>query len=428
MWRRDQVDSATILKGQRVLHTYSLRGLTLVTTSEVLAGRALKIENRRICSLEDSAKHEVRLAEGLFCYPALLNVHDHLRGNYLPRIGPTDGAYYLNWSYWENDLRASAVVLDERAKIDVEQMYQLSAYKNLFSGVATANDHITHEFNEPFIPGLPIRVIREYTLAHECSSFDLKWGDGIQIEHRRAVERDHPFITHLEEGFDAESQDGVGILARLGCLDDHGVFIHCIGFSDEDIRQVAAAGASVAWCPASNLFMFNVTCKVRKMLEAGVNLSIGTDSTHTGSVNLLEEMRLARETYRRMYGEELEPRRIAAMVTANPARAFRLQGRTGSIAAGMLADLLILRPRASDPYEALLAAQIEDIELLLLEGTPILGAAEHEELFALRECPYTRVKVRGRAMCAKGDPAGLLAEVRRAVGFRKVLDYLPLDD
>lgn len=410
-----------------MLHTYSLRGLTLVTSAQILPERNLKIENRRIRGLGDKAKHEVRFAEGLFCYPALINVHDHLRGNYLPRIGPGDGEYYLNWSYWEKDLRASAVVA-ERAKIGVEEMYQLSAYKNLFSGVATVNDHFPHEFNEPFIPSLPIRVIREYTLAHECSSFDLKWGEGIQIEHRRAVERGYPFITHLEEGFDAESQQGVEILDHLGCLDDHDVLIHCIGFSDEDIRRVGAAGATVAWCPASNLFMFNVTCKVRKLLAAGVNLTIGTDSTHTGSVNLLEEMRLARSTYRRLYGEDLAPRLVAEMVTANPAKAFRLHSRTGSIAAGKLADLLVLRPRREDPYEALLAAQIEDIELLLLEGTPILGAAEHEELFALRQCPYTRVGVRGRAMCVKGDPAGLLSQVRRAVGFKKVLDYLPLDD
>jgi 5-methylthioadenosine/S-adenosylhomocysteine deaminase len=410
-----------------VLHTYSLHGLSFVTSARIPPERTLKIENRRIRTLGDTAKHEVRFAEGLFCYPALINVHDHLRGNYLPRIGPVDGEYYLNWSYWEKDLRGSAVVA-ERSNIGVEEMYRLSAYKNLFSGVATVNDHFPHEFNEPFIPRLPIRVIREYTLAHECSSFDLKWGDGIQVEHRRAVERNHPFITHLEEGFDPESQDGVEILAALGCLDEHDVLIHCIGFSDEDIRRVAAAGASVAWCPASNLFMFNVTCKVRKLLEAGVNVAIGTDSTHTGSVNLLEEMRLARETYRRLYGEDLPAKRIAEMVTANPARAFRLEERTGSIAEGKLADLLVLRPRVSDPYEALLAAQIEDIELLLLEGTPILGAAEHEELFALRECPFTRIRIRGRQFCVKGDPAGLLAGVRRAVGFKKVLDYLPLDD
>jgi 5-methylthioadenosine/S-adenosylhomocysteine deaminase len=114
-------------------------------------------------------------------------------------------------------------------------------------------------------------------------------------------------------------------------------------------------------------------------------------------------------------------------VTINPAAALRMDNRIGSVEDGKLADLLVLRPRSSDPYEAVLQAQIEDIELLLYEGTPILGAAEHEELFRLRECPYTRIRVRGREMCAKGDPAGLLSRVRRAVGHKKVLDYLPLD-
>jgi hypothetical protein len=104
-----------------------------------------------------------------------------------------------------------------------------------------------------------------------------------------------------------------------------------------------------------------------------------------------------------------------------------MENRTGSIEDGKLADLLVLRPRSSEPYEALLEAQMEDIELLLHEGTPILGAAEHEELFRLRECPYTRIRVRGREMCVKGDPGGLLARVRQAVGHKKVLDYLPLD-
>jgi cytosine/adenosine deaminase-related metal-dependent hydrolase len=184
----------------------------------------------------------------------------------------------------------------------------------------------------------------------------------------------------------------------------------------------------VVWCPASNLFMFNVTCKVRKLIRQGVNLAIGTDSTHTGSLNLLEEMRFARATYRRLYGEDLEPRRIYAMVTANPARALRRAEDIGSIAEGRRADLLVLKPRTADPYEALLAARIEDVELLLLEGTPIYGEAAHEELFALRDCPYSRVRIRGREKCVRGDPAGLLAAVRRAVGFKKVLDYLPLDD
>jgi 5-methylthioadenosine/S-adenosylhomocysteine deaminase len=409
-----------------MLLTYSLSGTTVVSPDRAPHPGCLKIEKQRLRLSSRAAKLDLALPAGTFCYPALINVHDHFRGNYLPRIGPRNGDYYLNWSYWERDLRASPV-LDERARISVDEMYQLSAYKNLFSGVVTANDHFPHEFNEPFIPRLPIRVINEYALAHECSSFDLHWGDGVETEHQRAVERDWPFITHLEEGFDAESQAGVDTLEAAGCLDDHDVLIHCIGFSDADIRKVRAAGASVVWCPASNLFMFNVTCKVKKLLEQGVNVAIGTDSTHTGSVNLLEEMRFARETYRRLYGEDLPAARILRMVTINPARAFRMGDRTGSIEDGKLADLLVLRPRSSDPYEALLEAQIEDIELLLYEGTPILGFAEHEELFRLRECPYTRVRVRGREMCVKGDPGGLLSRVRQAVGHNKVLDYLPLD-
>jgi cytosine/adenosine deaminase-related metal-dependent hydrolase len=272
-----------------------------------------------------------------------------------------------------------------------------------------------------------MRLIGNYTLAHECSSFDLKWGEGIEIEHERARRLNWPFITHLEEGFDPESQDGVGILERLGCLDDHCVLVHCIGFSDEDVDKVARAGATVAWCPASNLFMFNLTCKVRLMLKAGINVALGTDSTGSGSLNLLEEMRFARATYRRLYGEELAPRTIVDMVTRNPARAFRMDRDIGSLEPGRLADVLVLRQTAADPYESLLAAHTEDIELLVQDGTPIFGAAEREELFSARGARASRVKVHGREMLVKGDPAGLLERVRRAVGFRKVLEFLPLE-
>ena len=138
-----------------------------------------------------------------------MNVHDHLRGDYLPRVGPAEGSYYANWSHWDADLKASPVY-SERAALSVEQMYLLGGYKNLFSGVGTVNDHFPHELNDAYLGALPIRAAREYCLAHECSSFDLKWGDGIEVEHARALERGWPFITHLEEGFDAESMDGIG--------------------------------------------------------------------------------------------------------------------------------------------------------------------------------------------------------------------------
>lgn len=359
-----------------------------------------------------------------FVYPALINVHDHMRGNYVPRVGPPKGRFYLNWSFWDADLKSSKVY-EERANLGVETMYFLSAYKNLFSGVATVNDHFPHEINDPYIPFLPIRVIKEYALAHECSSYDLKWGKGVEVEHAQAVKNDWPFITHLEEGFDAEAQDGIGVLERLGCLTEHDLFIHCIGFSDEDIAKTAKAGASVSWCPASNLFMFNVTCKIRKLLKAGVNVSIGTDSTHTGSINLLAEMQFARAVYRRLYGEDLPAKTLFQMVTANPAKAFRIYDKSGTLEPGKRADVLILKARHDDPYENLAQAKMDDIEFLSVDGKPVYA---DERFWELMPGPkHEEVKVGRRMMRVKGSPLSLYRSVRKAVGFDKKLDYLPFE-
>ncbi|PKL25077.1 MAG: hydrolase [Spirochaetae bacterium HGW-Spirochaetae-3] len=397
-----------------------------IASGDTIRGRAsVSVSGKKLTS-NRVAGPAFDLGGSSFVYPALINVHDHFRGNYLPRVGPKDDKYYLNWAPWDADLKSSPV-FDERSNISVDQMYFLSAYKSLFSGVATANDHFPHEINGVYLPRLPIRVIEEYCLSHECSSFDLHWGDGIEIEHKRALERNWPHITHLEEGFDPESQDGIPILEKLGCLDDHDVFIHCIGFSDEDIGKTSRAGASVAWCPGSNIFMFNVTCKIRKMLEAGVNVSIGTDSTATGSVNLLAEMKFAREVYRDMYGEDLPAKTVFKMVTANPAKAFRMSDRIGALDPGMNADILVLKARKEEPYENLAAATMEDIEFLSVDGAPVLAEKRFEELLPGNGADYEEIRIGGRAMFAKGAPATLYREIRDAVGFKKRLEFLPFD-
>ena len=226
-------------EGTRMLTTYSLSGLTVVTPDD----RRLRLEHhRRPAQAGQGGLHGASStctsAAGTRPFPALINVHDHFNGNYLPRVGPPPGGVLPELVVLGQGPEGLRRGQDRAPKTTVEQRYFLSAYKNLFSGVVTANDHFPHEWNEPFLPRLPIRADRaSYTLAHECSSFDLKWGDGIEIEHARAQKGNLPFITHLEEGFDEETQRGIEILEELGCLDDHDVFIHCIGFSDEDIQK-----------------------------------------------------------------------------------------------------------------------------------------------------------------------------------------------
>jgi cytosine/adenosine deaminase-related metal-dependent hydrolase len=360
-------------------------------------------------------------------YPGLINTHDHLQGNYLPPVGPKPGAFYLTWLPWDNDLKASATFA-ERSKLSRDDLYSLSGYKCLFSGVTTVNDHFPHVLNHTILPSLPIRAIQEYCLSHEASSYDLKWGDSIETEHEWAVENRWPFITHLSEGFDDEAMRGVENLEKRGALDAHCLLVHCIGFSDQDIQKVAKAGASISWCPASNMFMFNVTAKIRKFLKAGISVTIGTDSSATGSFNLLEEMRYARNLYRGLYGEDLPARTIFEMVTANAARAFKLENRIGTLEDGKLADILILKGRVDDPFENLVSASMEDIELLTLAGKPIYGEFRFLELLG-GKIPrgYSEITVGGRSMFVSGDPAALYRSVRKKVGLKKVLDFLPFE-
>jgi cytosine/adenosine deaminase-related metal-dependent hydrolase len=360
-------------------------------------------------------------------YPSLINTHDHLQGNYLPPVGPKPGSFYLTWLPWDNDLKASKT-FTERSNLSREDLYNLSGYKCLFSGVTTVNDHFPQKLNGKILPTLPIRAILEYGLAHESSSYDLKWGDGVEVEHERAIQNKWPFITHLAEGFDEESMQGVENLEKIGILDNHCLLIHCIGFSDEDIKKVAGAGASVSWCGFSNKFMFNVTCKIRKFLKAGVNVSIGTDSSATGSYNFLAEIKYDRQLYRDMYGEDLPAKTIFDMVTINAAKAFWMQDRIGSLEEGKLADVLVLKGRHDDPYENLVSASMHDIELLILAGNPIYGELRFLDIFGGRlPGGYTQITVGERPMFVKGDPAGLYTEARKKIGFKKVLDYLPFE-
>jgi len=410
---------------------YTLANGVIVSPGKKAHTGSLGIKGEKIVSSCGNVK--IDLKEKSFVYPSLINTHDHLQGNYRPPVGPEKGKFYLTWLPWDNDLKASKT-FQERSNLSREDLYALSGYKCLFSGVTTVNDHFPHQLNCQILPTLPVRAIQEYCLAHESTSYDLKWGDGVEVEHSLAVKNKWPFITHLSEGFDEEAMQGIETLEKTKVLDKYCLFIHCIAFSDEDIRKTAKAEASVSWCGFSNMFMFNVTAKVRKMLKAGVNVTIGTDSSATGSANLLAEMKYDRELYRRLYGEDLPAKTIFEMVTKNAAKALWMQDRIGSLDEGLLGDILVVKANEDDPYENLVNTGMKDIELVVLAGKPIYGEMRFLDIFrgssgkqdALPE-GYTKITVDKKDMFIKGDPAGLYNEVRKKVGFKKELDYLPFE-
>lgn len=403
---------------------WGLTGVTIVTPDEVIKNTGISVNGDKIDRVADTAARGVDAvdAEGAVLAPGLINAHDHLLGTYYPKVG---NGPYENWLPWDNDLK-SAPVYEERQQIENRDLYLLGAYRNLVSGVTIVSDHIPHFVSEPFLDILPVKAIREYALAHSVASFALTWGDEISVEYQKAIDKDMPFITHIAEGFDAETKQDLKTLERRGGLGDHSVLVHGIAFTEADIETIKKKGASVVWCGDSNTFMFNTTANVKKMIETGVNLCIGTDSPMSGGLNLLFEMKFDKDYYHKTYGGELTDEQIVRMVTANPAHAFRLK-RNGHIKPGYLADFALFAKKGSNAYSAVVQAEIRDVELVVVNGRPAFGSTKFRALFENRKTAFQEIIIDGARKLVVGDLTGLLRRINRSVGFKKKLPFLPVE-
>ncbi len=78
-----------------------------------------------------------------------------------------------------------------------------------------------------------------------------------------------------------------GFLARRTIL-AHGNFI-----DDPDIATLLEAGSGIAHCPLSNVYLSDAVLPVRRMLERGVHMGLGTDIAGGASPSLLENVRHA---------------------------------------------------------------------------------------------------------------------------------------
>ena len=142
---------------------YTLTNGVVVSPGKKAHTGNLGVKGEKIVSTDGIVK--INLKEKSFVYPSLINTHDHLQGNYRPPVGPKKGSFYLTWLPWDKDLKASDT-FKERSQLTREDLYALSGYKCLFSGVTTVNDHFPHALNSNILPTLPVRAIMEYAIEH----------------------------------------------------------------------------------------------------------------------------------------------------------------------------------------------------------------------------------------------------------------------
>jgi 5-methylthioadenosine/S-adenosylhomocysteine deaminase len=194
-----------------------------------------------------------------------------------------------------------------------------------------------------------------------------------------------PWLS-IKEFKDLTGGGDVDYLARLGALAENWVFIHSIWLTPHELDHVARSGASCVTCPVSNAYSCDGIAPVRAMLEAGVNVGLGSDGAYVNcSVDMVEQMKFAAliQNVTHLDPTFMSAERVLEMATIKGARAIGLEHEIGSLEAGKRADIAVFdldRPHvtvANRPVSALVfSAHGTDVDTVLVNGEIVLRQGE----------------------------------------------------
>ncbi|MBC7954369.1 MAG: amidohydrolase family protein [Cytophagales bacterium] len=185
-------------------------------------------------------------------------------------------------------------------------------------------------------PTIPLHCSDE--LARGCAQLAAKYGAPLQshvaeskVQAVAALQRwGHSLTAHFEQ---------------LGMLGPNFTVAHGVWLDDDDMRRLAAHGASVSHNPGSNMRLGAGIADSRRMLELGVNLAIGTDGALCAdNQNMYEAMRYASMVSNVRgpdFNKWLTAPEVFSAATAGGARATGFD-KAGTLAVGHLADIVFL--------------------------------------------------------------------------------------
>lgn len=161
-------------------------------------------------------------------------------------------------------------------------------------------------------------------------------------------------------------------LQRCNALGENLLAIHVNYLANGDAALLTRHKVHVVHCPRSHHYFRHGSFPLRRLLKAGVNICLGTDSLASvvksrrekAELNMFEEMRTLanRES-------SLSPKKIIQMATVNGARALGLKSRVGELSPDAFADMITIphSGKLSGIHEAVLAHK-GDVSASMLDG------------------------------------------------------------
>ena len=374
--------------------------LPVDATDSALPDHSLAVDAGRIAARLPRAEAEAQIEArrvldlpGHALIPGLINAHTHspmtlLRGlaDDLPlmtwlheHIWPAEGRW-VDWEFVADGTRLAVLEMLRGGVTCFNDMYfypEVTARVAAAAGMRVLAGMIVVDFptryaetaDDYFSRGLELHEqYRDHALVRPAFAPHSPYAvsePSLTRVRTLADELEVPVHIHLHETKDEVVQSlrehgerPIARLDRIGLLGPQLVAIHMTQLEDAEIERLAATGSHVVHCPESNLKLASGFCPVARLLEAGVNVALGTDGAASNNdLNLLAEMRtaalLAKGVARSASAVPAEA--ALRMATINGAKALGIDHETGSLEVGKAADIVAVdldNPHTQPLYHA----------------------------------------------------------------------------
>jgi guanine deaminase len=224
--------------------------------------------------------------------------------------------------------------------------------------------------------------------------------------------------THLAENLQElewvrqlfpEADSYTDVYRRFGLLSARTLLGHGIHLGPLERDVIRESGSSLVHCPSSNAFLQSGTMPLRRWLEEGLSVGLGTDVGAGPSLSMFREMGEActasklRRASQQVQSARLrpmpgltEPQKLQViealdlepttalngagafyLATRGGARALGLGDRLGALEAGFEADFLVVDVRLSDPFGQVAPDPAQVLSRLLYRSDPRLVQAAY---------------------------------------------------
>ncbi len=173
---------------------------------------------------------------------------------------------------------------------------------------------------------------------------------------------------------------------KLGLFDNNCYAAHCVWVDDEDLRIMKEKNVTIVHNPSSNMKLGSGFAPIRKAIDMGINVALGTDGVASNDVlSIFKEMHLAALIHNgyNKNSQEILPKQVVDMGTINGAKALG-RNDTGILEVGKKADIIAVcldSPHIhpiTDMFSALCySIQANDVVMTMVDGKVLYDNGEY---------------------------------------------------